>query len=115
MLNAVATRLLVAQSDLNAVAAKDLQQIGVTRLTHYIEWDDITTGGQVTIETAPTADYAGTWAPVENGVINWNGANRVDVVYTDRAFIGIRHRITQAVTSGPGHVGTVTTRIVGAT
>jgi len=96
----------------DAVATPDtFRYVGVEDTTHYIEWGDGVSAGEVTIETAPKPAYDGTWAPV--AVVTFDGsvtpAPKQEYVRVQGNYGAMRHRITSIVVDG-----TVTTRIEGA-
>lgn len=103
----ISRALLVQKQDVGQAVAVDINQLGIDRVSHYIKWDDATTGGEVTIETADDAAYTGTWSPLK--VVPWTGANRQDAILLDGDFIALRHRISSPIIGG-----TVSTRVVGS-
>lgn len=107
--SAINRNLLVRQTDVGQAVAVDVGALGLGGggSTHYIKWDDTSTGGEVTLETADDPTYTGTWAPVK--VFPWSGANRQDAFNVIGPYVALRHRISLSIVGG-----TVTTRIVGS-
>lgn len=96
-------KLLDGSSALNAA---EPIMLGAQTAEHtiYVEWSAGVTAGVVTIETAPSNDYAGTWATMQT--VSWVSASRVDRFSFTGAFGAVRTRVSTAITNG-----TVTTYI----
>ncbi len=69
--------------------------------TFYAAFGAGVTAGVITIETAPYADYAGTWSPIPSGTITFAGtapnAGHLSIV---GAYLALRARISTAVADG---------------
>ena len=91
------TKLLSAASTDEVSAGVDLTD-DVQYVTVYIEWGAGTGAGVVQIEEAPHAEYAGTWAPVQE--LTWAQASVTDAVHLTGAYAALRVRITTGVTGG---------------
>lgn len=96
-------KLLDAASTINT-AAPIMLGAQTREHTIYVEWSAGVTAGVVTIETAPSNDYAGTWATMQT--VSWVSASRVDRFSFTGAFGAVRTRVSTAITNG-----TVTTYI----
>lgn len=70
----------------------------------YVTWTSGCTGGAVTIETAPSSDYAGTWAVISTQTYS---AGCTQLVQVTGAFRAIRARISSNVTGVGGSVTVV--------
>ena len=66
--------------------------------TLYVTFDHTSAAGVVTVETAPSADYAGTWASI--GTITWAAIDKAHYMSVAGTFKSVRARISTAVTSG---------------
>ncbi|MBI4916883.1 MAG: hypothetical protein HY825_13630 [Acidobacteria bacterium] len=64
----------------------------------FVAWSAGCSAGVVTIETAETAAYAGTWAPLTT--VSWSAASKTDVVQIIGPIGVIRARISTAVVGG---------------
>jgi hypothetical protein len=103
------TRAKYFQTLLNAVATDEAAvaiMLGAQTAEHtiYVTWSAGVTAGVVEIETAPSSDYAGTWAAMQT--VNWVSESRVDRFSFTGAFGAVRTRISTAIANG-----TVTTLI----
>ena len=90
-------KLLDGSSALNAAGTI---MLGAQTREHtiYVEWSAGVTAGVVTIETAPSNDYAGTWATMQT--VSWVSASRVDRFIFTGAFGAVRTRVSTAITNG---------------
>lgn len=77
-----------------------------TDIVVYIEGSAGVSAGAVTLEEAPTSDYAGTWAPIGSAVTVV--ASSVLATHISGAYMAIRARLSTNITGG-----TVTVRLVG--
>lgn len=68
----------------------------------YVVFGAGTGAGVVTLETAPNAEFTGTWASL--GTATWSVANDVKYVRADGPVGAIRARISTAVTGGTADV-----------
>jgi hypothetical protein len=96
----------------DAVATPEpFRYAGTEETTHYIEWGEGVSAGEITIETAPKPAYDGTWAPV--ATVTFDGsvtpAPKQEYVRVQGQYGAMRHRISSVVLDG-----TVTTRIEGS-
>lgn len=66
--------------------------------TLYVTFDHTSAAGVITLETAPSADYAGTWASI--GTVTWAAIDKAHYVSVTGTFKSVRARISSAVTSG---------------
>ena len=64
----------------------------------YVEWGVGTTAGVVTIESASSAAYTGTWAPL--GTVTWSAASKADIIQITGVHLALRARISTGVTGG---------------
>ena len=64
----------------------------------YIVFSPGTYEGAVRIESAPTADFDGEWAPIS--LIVWNGANRTHYLAVTGVHLALRIRIAKTVSGG---------------
>ena len=71
--------------------------------TFYITGSAGVSAGAVTIETAPTADYAGTWQTCAAAVTVTAGATKT-VELSDKAYAALRARVSTNVTGTNGNV-----------
>jgi hypothetical protein len=92
---------------LTAKTAADATGIGVLpedwgglfcETTVYVTFDSTAAAGVVSIESAPTSDYAGTW--VVEGTVTFSAASKAHRVSINAILGALRARITSAVTSG---------------
>jgi hypothetical protein len=98
--------LLVAQSAATtAVVAPQLNNYRCRSFAIYTTWSAGTTAGVVTVETADSDSFAGTWASL--GTVNWVAANSQAITNLNGIYMSIRTRISTAVVGG-----TVSTRLV---
>ncbi len=65
----------------------------------YVKFDHTSDSGKVQIQTAPTPDYAGTWANVGNS-IDWAAIDTTKYAAVTGVFGSIRITLTTAVTTG---------------
>lgn len=77
--------------------------------TFYAAWGTGVSAGVITIETAPYAEYTGTWSPIPSGTITFAGTapNAGHLSFTG-AYLALRARISTAVSDG-----TVTVTYIG--
>jgi hypothetical protein len=75
--------------------------------TLYVIWSAGTGAGVVTVETASTCDYAGTWGSL--ATVTWSAASKTDEVKVFGNTVCMRARISTTVTGG-----TVTVKAVAA-
>lgn len=114
MYSAIHQKLLDQASEVDTATAtpRAFKGCGVVETSHYINWNDGTTTGEVTIETADDPDYAGAWVAVTT--VTFDGAAvaapKVEYVRVQGAYPALRHRVSQPVNDG----GSVTTRISGS-
>lgn len=72
---------------------------GISReVAVYVIWSSGTSAGAVSIETANTTDYAGTWAVL--APVPWTAASRADIVQVSGVMKAIRARISTNVVGG---------------
>lgn len=64
----------------------------------YVSWSAGTSAGVVTIETAHTSAYAGTWAPLTT--VTWAAANTEAVYQLNGTYESIRTRVSTTVVGG---------------
>jgi hypothetical protein len=64
----------------------------------YVVFGAGTSAGVVTLETAPNAEWTGTWASL--GTATWSAANDVKYVRADGPVGAIRARISTAIVGG---------------
>lgn len=98
--------LLSGASALDAAVVRDLKGVPLIYVTHTVEWSAGVSAGVVSIEAAPSADYAGTWSVL--AVVVTSAGSSVDTVVLPGSYYAIRHRISTAVIGG-----TVTTKVLG--
>ncbi len=67
-------------------------------MTFYVTFSHTSDSGVITIETAPTNDYAGTWAPI--GTMTWAAIDTCKYTSVTGAFGAIRCRISTVMTTG---------------
>jgi hypothetical protein len=72
---------------------QQIQDLGL-----YVVFGPGTTGGAVTIETAPERGFAGTWAVLER--VAWKTPNRVHYVGVPGARLALRVRIDDPIRGG---------------
>lgn len=109
---AIDQTLLVAKTASGAKAQTPavFKTIPTRGTTHEISWATGVTSGVVEIESAPDADYTGTWAPV--ATVTFSGtAPKVDYVYVPGNHPAFQHRISTIVAGGASP--SVTTSIQG--
>lgn len=85
---------------------KQADLANVTELAIYVLFSAGVSAGVLSIETAPTSDYAGTWAVL--GTVSWSAADKCHYTAITGAFGAVRVRITTTVVNG-----TVTVKAVG--
>ena len=73
----------------------------------YVEFDHTSDSGKVTIESAFTPDYAGTWAQVGTSTIDWATIDTVKSLSVTGVFGALRARISTACTTGSLRVSVV--------
>jgi hypothetical protein len=96
----VSQALFTDQSALNASGVLGQPYAAECReFAVYIIWGAGTSAGGVTIESATTSTYTGTWAPVTTAVA-WSAASKQDLVSITGAHMNLRARISTLVTGG---------------
>ena len=65
---------------------------------YFVAWSDGCSAGAVTLETAATAAYAGTWAPLVT--VSWSAASKTDVIQVFAPIGVIRARISTNIVGG---------------
>jgi hypothetical protein len=65
----------------------------------FVEWSAGCSAGEVTLEQASSADFAGTWAPLCTAIA-WNAANKCDAVQLAYICGAVRPRLTSNVVGG---------------
>ena len=70
----------------------------VSEWTIYVTFDHTSAAGVVLVETAPSADYAGTWTNV--ATVTWSAIDKCHTVSVSAIYRAIRVKIGTAVTSG---------------
>lgn len=73
----------------------------------YANWSAGGSGGVLSIEEAPTDDYAGTWSVL--ATVTQAGASQIDAVHFSGSYRAVRARLTTPVAGG-----TVTVTIQGS-
>ena len=66
----------------------------------YVEFSHASDSGKVTIESAYSPDYAGTWAQVGTSTIDWSAIDTVKSASVTGVFGALRARISTACTNG---------------
>lgn len=64
----------------------------------YVSWGAGTNAGVVTIESAHSSTYAGTWAPQAS--VTWSAASKEDIIQITGIHGALRTRISTNVTGG---------------
>lgn len=99
--------MIVEKGDIGITATHESFKTGLTDVVHYVEWGDTASAGEVTIETAGSPNYTGTWAVAK--VFTFAGPARVDIYpLLGGGYVYWRHRISQSIVGG-----TVSTRMAG--
>jgi len=92
-------KLLDAQTTLGVTALFPASLNGeYVEFTIYVTFNGTSAAGVVMLETAPEADYAGTWANI--GTVTWSAASKAAYVSVTGVFNALRVRISTAVTTG---------------
>ena len=95
----IAQYLWQNQSDANFYAPAPMTLNGrYIEMTFYVTFNHTSDSGVITIETAPTNDYAGTWASI--GTMTWAAIDTCKYTSVTGAFGAIRARISTGVTTG---------------
>jgi hypothetical protein len=81
----------------------------VTELGVYVLFGASVSAGVLVIETAPTDDYAGTWAVL--ATINWSAASKCHYTAVTGAMGAVRVRITTTVVGGTVTVKAVANQV----
>lgn len=82
---------------------------GMSRqVTFYIEGSGVTSGGTISLETARTKDYTGTWSVLQSVNASDVNGNAVKSVSFTGNFLAVRGRISSDITGG----GSVTVEVV---
>jgi len=96
---AIFEKVIAAQSALNTTGGIGAGKTsGRLAIAAYAVFSATTTAGVVTIETAPNAEWAGTWASI--GTLTWTVANDVKYLRADGPVGAIRARISTAIGVG---------------
>jgi hypothetical protein len=91
--------LFTNQSALNASGILGLPYAGECReFAVYIIWGAGTSAGVITLESATTAEYTGTWAPVTT--VTWSAASKQDLISLTGLHMNLRARISTPVVGG---------------
>lgn len=98
----IAQKMLDGASVDGDVGIADLSRLGCEETTHVIDWGLGVQAGVVQIETATSADYTGTWAPVVTMTFdNATGdAPKQDYARVAGDYAVLRHRVDGAIEGG---------------
>lgn len=69
-----------------------------TQIAVYVDWSAGVSAGAVTIETANSTTYSGTWAPL--AVVVNSAASKQDVFHFTGPLMAVRARVTTTVAGG---------------
>jgi hypothetical protein len=64
----------------------------------YVQWSAGTSAGVVTVESADSSAYAGTWAPL--ATVTWSAASKEDIVQITGIHLNLRTRVSTGVVGG---------------
>lgn len=93
------TKVLAAKSALNAVGPVQGDVLANARETAaYVVFGAGTSSGQVVVESAPFAGYAGTWAIV--ATVNWAAADKAHLAAITGVHLALRVRISTIIGGG---------------
>lgn len=83
--------------------------LGYKEIAIYLTGTGTTSSGVITIETAETETYAGTWSSIAtNNASDVTGGATKHIPLTDSAYLWVRTRISTAIGGG----GSISTRLV---
>jgi hypothetical protein len=101
----MASQVLVDQYLAQGITTQDLTRYFPDSLngqylefTLYVTFSHASAAGVVTVETAPSADYAGTWASI--GTVTWSAIDKAHYMSVAGTFKSVRARLSTGVTSG---------------